>query len=124
VQVASAESSGGIGSLLGNLFGSKSEGQTATKRNTPPGQVSTQKAEPSVSEPAPAIAAIRPKFRPQPENARTASALVPRQPAALAKREASVEPQSTPKSTTTTLLNGAAPTVPTGSFDNRFGAWR
>ena len=121
VQVASAESSGGIGSLLGNLFGSKSEGQTATERNTPPGQVFTQKAEPSVSEPAPAIAAIRPKFRPQPENARTASALVPRQPAALAKREASVEPQRPPKSTTTTLLNGAAPTVPPGASTTALG---
>ena len=47
-----------------------------------------------------------------------------RPPAGAPKRQASVEPQSAPAGMTTVLLNGAAPTVPAGSFDKRNGWWR
>jgi hypothetical protein len=40
------------------------------------------------------------------------------------KRQASAEPQSPPESPTPPLLSGAAPTLPTGSFDNRVGSRR
>src|SRR5262249_8095721 len=104
-------------------FGSKSEGEARAARDTSMFPASTPQTKPA----HPAIAtagAMAPKFRSQPVNTKTASAHGPKPPAALPRPPASVEPQSPAESTTTALLKGAAPTVPTGSFDNRVGSWR
>jgi hypothetical protein len=141
VQVASAASSGGIGGFFGNLFGSRSEeksvsqwgmpvGETASKPKTSP--PSAKQAQPAAkpartaaqgkarpkSEPQPAA---RSKPDPQPTASDTATAYAP-QPTPP-RQEASAEPAAKPAGTLT-LLNGAAPTVPAGGFEGRFGAWR
>ena len=61
------------------------------------------------------------KLKEQPSTSGTVTAFAP-QPAAP-RQEASAEPEAKPASTVS-LLNGAAPTVPAGAFENRFGAWR
>jgi murein L,D-transpeptidase YafK len=124
VQVATAASTGGIGSLVGNLFGSKSEGQAPAARNTSPVQASAPKTKPATATPVPPAAPGAIRSGPQPANTKIASALLPKPASPPPKRQASAEPQSTPKSTTTALLSGAAPTIPAGSFDNRLGSWR
>jgi murein L,D-transpeptidase YafK len=126
VQVASAGSSGDIGSLVSNLFGSKSEGQAPAARNTPPVQASAPSTRPAAGTPPHPAEAAAGAIRsgPQPANTKIASALVPKPPSAPPKRQAGAEPQSIPGSTSTALLSGAAPTIPAGSFDNRFGSWR
>jgi murein L,D-transpeptidase YafK len=118
VQVASAGSSGGIGSFFSNLFGSKGEEQTEK-----PAAAAKPKTASAASKPTQTAAAgaIRPKSEPRAAETRTASA-VPQRPQP-AKQEASAEPQGKPDSINS-LLNGAAPTVPAGGFDGRFGAWR
>jgi murein L,D-transpeptidase YafK len=110
VQVASAVpgSSGGIGSFFGSLFGSKSEDQSTESI-----QVSAPKAKPAATKPVHTAArTARPssqahKSEPQPAETKAANA-APAKPAP--KQEAQ--------------LSGAAPTVPSGSFDSRFGAWQ
>jgi hypothetical protein len=97
---ASTENSGTIASFVRNLFGAKSEDQPVEHA------VAAAEAHPT-------------KLRAQPANKKTAIALVPKP---SAKRQASAEPQTTPESTTPPLLSGAAPTVPVGSFDNRFSS--
>ena len=116
VQVASASSSGGIGGFLSNLFASKGDDQKAE-----PSDVSAPKTKPT-AKPSQTVVA-RPKSDPQPTESKTAAAkpATPPTPAAAVRQEASAEPRSAPADS---LLNGAAPTVPSGGFDNRFGAWR
>jgi len=117
VQVASAGSSSG--GFFGSLFGSRNEEPAAT---TPAAEGSAPKTKPAAStKPAQSAGAIRPKSEPQPANTKTASTVWPKPPATSPRQEA--EPPSKPESTTA-LLNGAAPTVPAGGFENRFGAWR
>jgi hypothetical protein len=122
---ASTGNSGSIGSFVSNLFGSKSEDQAPVAQNAAPIEASAPKTKPATSKPkhpTVATAGAHPaKVAEQPANPKTAIALVPKP---SPKGQASAEPQSTPESTTTPLLSGAAPTLPTGSFDNRFGAWR
>jgi murein L,D-transpeptidase YafK len=115
VQVASASSSGGIGGFFSNLFGSKGDDQ-----KTEPAEVSAPKTKPTAKPSQTAVAgAIRPKSEPQPAETKTAAKP---QPAPPPRQEASAEPRSAPPADN--LLNGAAPTVPSGGFENRFGAWR
>ena len=118
VQVASAApgGSGGIGSFFGGLFGAKSEDQSTQST-----QASASKAKPAAAAKPTRTAArtARPrsephksephKSEPQPAETNTAAAAKPSPP----KQEASAA-----------LLGGAAPTVPSGSFDSRFGAWK
>jgi hypothetical protein len=124
---ASTENSGSIGSLVRNLFGSKSENEAPVAHNEASVEPPAPKTKPATSKPKhPAVAAagaIQPKSGPQPANKKTAIALVPKP---SPKQPASAEPQSTPESTTPPLplLSGAAPTVPVGSFDNRFSSSR
>jgi murein L,D-transpeptidase YafK len=127
--VASAGSSDSTGSFSANLFGSKGNDQITAAPNPPPAEASAPKTNRAISRPAhPAVTAagaIQPTSEPRlANNTGPASALVPKPPGAPPKRQANAEPQSTPESTTTALLSGAAPTVPAGSFDNRFGSWR
>ena len=126
VQVASAHvasaspaSSGGIGGFFSNLFGSKSEDQTAGQKAAQPAEVSAPKSKLAAK---PAAGAVRPKSEPQPAETKSANAGVARPQPAPPRQEASAEP-SKPDSING-LLNGAAPTVPSGGFENRFGAWR
>jgi hypothetical protein len=118
--LASTGNSGSIGSFVHNLFGSKSEDQVPVAHNEAPIEPSAPKTKPATSKRKhPAVAAARAdgaKLRAQPANKKTAIALAPKP---SPKRQASAEPQSTPESTTPSLLSGAAPTVPVGSFDNR-----
>ena len=116
VQVASASpSSGGIGGFFSNLFGSKSEEQAAAPSKP---EASAPKSKPA-AKPAPTAVAAKAKSEPQksePQLASAASKPVPM------RQEASAAP-SKPESIND-LLTGAAPTVPPGGFENRFGAWR
>jgi murein L,D-transpeptidase YafK len=115
VQVASA-SSGGVGGFFSGLFGSKSEDQ-ATPQPAETASSSKPKAKPAASASKPsATAAARPKSEPQPAT-KTADAA----PKASAPKQ---ETNAPPANNTANALSGAAPTVPSGGFDNRFGAWQ
>jgi murein L,D-transpeptidase YafK len=106
VQVASAGSSGGF---LSNLFGSKSEDQ-GTAASTQPAEPAKPKSAAAPAKPARATVAAKKPETP-PAEAKTANAAKP----SPVKQEATAEQQG---NTTTT------PTVPSGGFDSRFGAWR
>jgi murein L,D-transpeptidase YafK len=115
VQVASA-SSGGVGGFFSGLFGSKSEDQ-ATPQPAETASSSKPKAKPAASASKPsATAAARPKSEPQ-SATKTADAA----PKASPPKQ---ETNAPPASNTANVLSGAAPTVPSGGFDNRFGAWQ
>ena len=121
VQVASASSSGGIGSFFGNLFGSKSEEPAAADKPaaTPPKTKPAAKATQTAS-------AARPKSEPQPAATKTASVAPAKPQAQPMTQQASAEepPASKPAASNSNLLSGASPTMPSGGFDGRFGAWR
>jgi murein L,D-transpeptidase YafK len=118
VQVASAGSSGGIGGFFGNLFGSKEEPKPAQ----PAPAVGTPKSKPAAAPKPTQTASVntaKPKSEPQ--------AVAAKPPAAPPKQqEANADPQPVSASAAgnTSLLTGAAPTMPSGGFENRFGAWR
>jgi murein L,D-transpeptidase YafK len=115
VQVASA-SSGGVGGFFSGLFGSKSEDQ-ATPQPAETASSSKPKAKPAASASKPsATAAARPKSEPQ-SATKTADAA----PKASPPKQ---ETNAPPASNTANVLSGAAPTVPSGGFDGRFGAWQ
>jgi hypothetical protein len=114
---------GSISSFIRNLFGSKSEDQPPVAHNEAPVEPSAPKAKSATSKPKhPAVAAgAHPaKLRSQLANSKTATEM----PKPSPKRQVSAEPQSPPESPTPPLLSGAAPTLPTGSFDNRVGSRR
>jgi hypothetical protein len=130
VQVASAApaSSGGIGGFFGNLFGSKGEDQSAS-----PPPVSAPKSKPAAAPAAAkptqtaaalpgAAAAIKPKSEPRPAETKTANAAAAKPQPAAPRQEANADPGSRPANTTG-LLSGAAPTMPAGGFEGRFGPW-
>jgi hypothetical protein len=122
---ASTGNSGSIGSFVRNLFGSKSEDQPPVAHDEAPVEPSAPKTKPATSKPKhPAVAAARAhpaELKARPANTETAVALVPKP---SPRQQASAEPQSTPVSATPPLLSGAAPTLPVGSFDNRFSSSR
>jgi murein L,D-transpeptidase YafK len=136
VQVASAAptSSGGIGGFFGNLFGSKSDDQTADTRSQPAASAPKTKpaASPTAAKPTQtaAVGAIRPKSEPRPADAKTASsatasagnATAAKPQPAPARQEANADSQS--QTASTGLLSGAAPTMPSNGFEGRFGPWQ
>jgi len=121
VQVATAGESSG--SFFGNLF---SFGRSEPAASEPAGPARANlpkpKANPPAHKPAPtATASVRPKSEPAQPSTKTANAGAIRpQPRTPAEADAYAEP---PKAASNALLNGAAPTVPAGGFENRFGAW-
>jgi len=121
---ASTGNSGSIGSFVRNLFGSKSEDETPVTQNEAPVEPSAPKAKSATSKPKhPAVAAAGAhptKLRSQLANSKTATEV----PKPSPKRQASAEPQSPPEIPTPPLLSGAAPTLPTGSFENHVGSRR
>jgi murein L,D-transpeptidase YafK len=120
VQVASAApgSSGGIGAFFGNLFG-KGDGQDAGSPGSQSGEASATKSKSAAKPARTAAQATRTKAEPRPAETKTAAAPKP----SPVKQEANAELQSHTASAST-LLNGAAPTVPASGFEGRFGAWR
>jgi murein L,D-transpeptidase YafK len=123
VQVASAApSSGGVAGFFGNLFGSKREDKST--ESNPQSQANPK---PALVAPKPAQTAaagtLRPKPETQPADSKNAKVAMAKPQPSPPRQEASAEPEAKPASTTN-LLNGAAPTVPAGGFENRFGAWR
>jgi murein L,D-transpeptidase YafK len=116
VQVASASpSSGGIGGFFSNLFGSKSEEQAAAPSKP---EASAPKSKPA-AKPAPTAVAAKAKSEPQKSEPQLASAASKPVPVRQEASAATSKPESI-----NDLLTGAAPTVPPGGFENRFGAWR
>jgi murein L,D-transpeptidase YafK len=119
VQVASAVpgSSSGVGSLFSNLFGSKAEDPHATQ----PAEASASKSKPVASAAKTgqsAASASRPKSAPSSAETKTANAAATKPSSSKQDAEPEKNADSAPGA-----LNGAAPTVPSGGFDNRFGAW-
>jgi murein L,D-transpeptidase YafK len=112
VQVASATSSGGVGGFFSHLFGSKTSDDQAGASRT------TQPADASASKPKRTATAKAAPSAPRPAETKTANAAKPAAP----KQEASADPERTAASSNG-QLSGAAPTVPSGGFENRFGAW-
>jgi murein L,D-transpeptidase YafK len=119
VQVASAApTSGGIGGFFSNLFGSKGEEQPAAPSKDKP-EASAPKSKPAAtSKPAPTAVAAK-KSEPQKSEPQLASATSKPVPVRQEASAATSKPENI-----NDLLNGAAPTVPTGGFENRFGAWQ
>jgi hypothetical protein len=115
---ASTGNSGSIGSFVRNLFRSKSEDQPPVAHNEAPVEPSSPKMK--STKPKTVAAAPRAKLRSRQPTAKTVTEV----PKPSPKRQASAEPQSPPESPTPPLLSGAAPTLPTGSFDNRVGSRR
>ena len=119
VQVASAGPSSG-GNFFSNLF--------SFGRSDPPAQPAPAQAnlpKPKANPPAkPAqtmTASAKPKTQPQAPSTRSAGAA----PQQQQQQQADAYADATPaKPASNALLNGAAPTVPAGGFENRFGAWR
>jgi murein L,D-transpeptidase YafK len=115
VQVASA-TSGGVGSFFSGLFGSKSEDQAAAAQaSQPAASTSSNTKKSAAGHKSIAAAAARPKSEPQPAT-KTANAA----PKASPKQETNAPPANN----TANVLSGAAPTVPSGGFESRFGAWQ
>jgi len=119
VQVASAVpgSSSGVGSFFSNLFGSKAEDSRATQ----PAEASASKSKPAASAAKTgqsAASASRPKPAPPSAETKTANAAATKPSSSKQDAEPEKNAGSAPS-----VLNGAAPTVPSSGFENRFGAW-
>jgi murein L,D-transpeptidase YafK len=117
VQVASAGGSSGISGFFGNLFGSKEEPKPAQ----PAPAAAAPKSKPAAApKQTTTVVAAKPKSEPQAVAAAKPAAAPPKQ------QEANADPQPVSASAAgnANLLTGAAPTMPSGGFENRFGAWR
>jgi hypothetical protein len=121
VQVASASSSGGNGSFFRTLFGSKQEDKAAAMAAPVAG---APKSKPAAAPKATQVAAA--PARAKPELASASSKPVSLPPAAKPAAQPPVqEASAAPKPTSTpSVMTGAAPTVPSNEFGNRFGAWQ
>jgi murein L,D-transpeptidase YafK len=122
VQVASAApvSSGGIGGFFSNLFGSKSDDQSAETRGSETAGAKPKPAS-SARKPAPSAgSSVRPKSLPASETKTAATG-------AAASEKTSSKPQETnaeASAAAATMISGAQPTLSSGGFDSRFGSWR
>ena len=122
VQVASAgANSGGIASFFGNLFGSKREDETRAAQSTPSAPEKTKVASTSTKQTTSAAAA-RTKSETQSADAKPPKVAMAK-PASTPREESGSDAEAKPASAPS-LLSGAAPAVPSGGFDGRFGAWR
>jgi len=113
VQVASADS-GGIKGFFANLFGSKPSEHPA-EPSAKPNATSAQPATASASRSA--------KAETRPTDGKRAKVAGAKPESPPPRQQTNAEPEAKPASTDNTLA-GAAPTVPAGPFENRFGAWR
>jgi murein L,D-transpeptidase YafK len=146
-RTAAAQPSSGGSGFFGNLFSSSSasssSASSSSSESSSSGGVMDRMARlvglggSSTSEkPAPAPKATKPAPSKQ-TAARSKPAEDKKQPAKQTANAGAIQPKSEPApaeqqaaatqpptSSTQTTINGAQPAVPTGSFDNRFGAWR
>jgi murein L,D-transpeptidase YafK len=114
-QVASADSgSGGWFRSLFSSSGSQSSSSSPAEKTSPTSQPKA-KAKPAAK---PTQTASRPKQQGEPQHASADAGAIRPKPHV---QEANASP--TPASGGN-LMSGAQPTVPTGGFENRFGAWR
>jgi murein L,D-transpeptidase YafK len=120
VQVASAgpASTGGVAGFFSNLFGAKTEDQGQAARTSQSPETSTSKPKRAAATKPGQSAAGAPRPRLESGEAKAASTAK----ASASKDETHGEPERNTASTTG-ALNGAAPSVPSGGFDGRFGAW-
>jgi murein L,D-transpeptidase YafK len=130
-ELASAQPSSGGGGMFGNLFassGSSSGGGMMDRMKSMVGLGGSSSAEKAAAapkaKPAPTkTAKTKPAEKKEPAAKQTATT----NPGAIRPKSESAEQQTAstqPPASGQSTINGAAPTVPTGSFDNRFGAWR
>ena len=141
-ETASAQSSSSSGSFFGNMFSSSgSSSSSSSQPSSSSGGVMDRMARmvglggSTSSEPA----ALAPKAKPAPSKttAKTKPTEKKDQPAKQTTNAGAIRPKSEggeqpaqqsastqPPASGQSTINGAAPTVPTGAFDNRFGAWR
>jgi len=120
-RVASAQpTSGGGSGFFGNLF---SSGARLVGLG---GSGGTEKAAPAPKAKATPTPRQASTTRAKPAEARKPAAKQTANAGAIRPADANVPPQPVPAQAaqSNSLLSGAQPTVPTGSFDNRFGAWR
>ncbi|MBX9777325.1 MAG: hypothetical protein K2Y71_23355 [Xanthobacteraceae bacterium] len=127
---ASAPSAGG--GMFGNLFsssGASSGGGVMDRMRSMVG-LSSSTSEPAAAAPKGKTAPTRTaKTKPADKKEPAAKQTATTSPGAIRPKSEPAEPAqqqtaSTQPSSGQSTINGAAPTVPTGSFDNRFGAWR
>lgn len=124
LQVASAApgSSGGIGGFFGSLFGSKSEDQSAAA-SAKPEEKPAAKSKPAASASKPTQSASATTRAKSESNKSESSKSEPQ--AAETKTAAAAQPApAKPDANAPSVLNGAARTMPSGSFESRFGAWQ
>ena len=127
VQVASAATGGGggVGGFFSNLFGSKREDEGSERRQAASTSASATKSK-SAPTTTKSVASTTPRAKSEPQSAASVTAkpqAPPSKPPASPPRQ-ETEPQSKPAATASNVLSGAAPTVPSGGFEGRFGAWR
>jgi murein L,D-transpeptidase YafK len=121
VQIASATpGSSGIGGFFSNLFGSKSEDQDAAARAQPAEKPAPKSKPAAAAKPAQAVAATT---RAKSESSKSEASKSEPQPAETKTAAAQPAPAK-PDANAPSVLNGAARTMPSGSFDSRFGAWQ
>jgi murein L,D-transpeptidase YafK len=127
VQVASAApgSSGGIGGFFGSLFGSKNDDQ-ATAASAKPDEKPAAKSKPAATASKPtqsASATTRAKSESSKSESNKSEASKS-EPQAETKTAAAQPAPAKPDANAPSVLTGAARTMPSGSFDSRFGAWQ
>jgi murein L,D-transpeptidase YafK len=115
-QVASADS--GSGGWFRNLFSSGSSQASSSNAAEKASPTSQPKAKAKPAAAKPTQTASRSKQHTDPQHASTNPGAIRPKPQV---QEANASP--TPAASGS-LMSGAQPTVPTGGFDNRFGAWR
>ena len=137
-QTASVQSSGG--SMFGNMFSSSGSSTSSSGQSSGGGMMDRMRSMVGLgSSTSSEKAAPAPKAKPATtKTARTKPTDKKDQPAKQTgtanTNPGAIRPKSEPSETQTassqapasgqSTINGATPTVPTGSFDNRFGAWR
>jgi hypothetical protein len=126
---APAESSGGLSSLFASTNDSRSEGMFG-RMKTSVGRLFGDDDKPAAPAPRPAAALPPPKPAAKPQ---TAPAAAHAKPQAQPQEQAQEAPQPAPTvqaaqtptrqsaASGASLMNGATPTVPTGSFNSRWG---
>jgi len=119
-KVASADSgSGGWFSSLFSSSGSQASSSGVDDRLSPTtNQPKTSSKAKPAAKPTQTASAVRPKEQAEPQASTNPGAIRP----TPQLQEANANP--TPAAGGGNLMSGAQPTVPTGTFENRFGAWR
>jgi murein L,D-transpeptidase YafK len=125
LQVASAGAkSDGIASFFGNLFGSKREDENRAAQSAPSGAPAKTKVTSTTAKPTHTASAAAGRTKTDSQSAEGKPHKVAMaKPASPAREESSSETEAKPAAAPS-LLNGAAPTVPTGGFEGRFGSWQ